>query len=137
MPYNPAQNGVAERMIPTVVESARVTMSHSNLPNQFWAEVVNTSVYIRNRCPTNALDGVTPYECFFKQKPDVGNLHVFGCVGYVHIPDGQRTKLGVKSKKSIFVGYPEGRKDYKLYDSNSRKLIRSRDVVFQERKKVL
>ena len=134
VPYNPAQNGVAERMNRTVMESARAMMSHSNLPNQFWAEAVNTSVYIRNRCPTNALDSVTPYECLFKQKPDVGNLHVFGCVGYVHIPDGQRTKLGVKSTKSIFVGYPEGTKGYKLYDPSSRKFIRSRDVVFQERK---
>ena len=134
VPYNPAQNGVAERMNRTVMESARAMMSHSNLPNQFWAEAVNTSVYIRNRCPTSALDGVTPYECLFKQKPDVGNLHVFGCVSYVHIPDDQRTKLEMKSRKSIFVGYPEGTKGYKLYDPSSRKFIRSRDVIFQERK---
>ena len=134
VPYNPAQNGVAERMNRTVMESARAMMSHSNLPNQFWAEAVNTSVYICNRCPTSALDGVTPYECLFKQKPDVGNLHVFGCVSYVHIPDGQRTKLEGKSRKSIFVGYPEGTKGYKFYDPSSRKFFRSRDVVFQERK---
>ena len=134
VPYNPAQNGVAERMNRTVMESARAMMSHSNLPNQFWVEAVNTSVYIRNRCPTSALDGVTPYECLFKQKPDVGNLHVFGCVSYVHIPDGQRTKLEGKSRKSIFVGYPEGTKGYKFYDPSSRKFFRSRDVVFQERK---
>ena len=134
VPYNPAQNGVAERMNRTVMESARAMMSHSNLPNQFWAEAVSTSVYIHNRCPTSALDGVTPYECLFKQKPDVGNLHVFGCVSYVHIPDGQRTKLEGKSRKSISVGYPEGTKGYKFYDPSSRKFFRSRDVVFQERK---
>ena len=32
VPYNPAQNGVAERMNRTVMESARAMMSHSNLP---------------------------------------------------------------------------------------------------------
>ena len=134
VPYNPAQNGVAERMNRTVMELARTMMSHASLRNQFWAEAVNTSVYIRNRCPTSARDGVTPYECLFKQKPDVGNLHVFGCVSYVHISDGQRTKLEVKSRKSISIGYPEGTKGYKLFDPSSGKFIRSRDVIFQERK---
>ena len=33
VPYNPVQNGVAERMNRTVMESARAMMSHSNLPN--------------------------------------------------------------------------------------------------------
>ena len=65
VPYNPAQNGVAERMNWTVMKSARAKMSHSSLPNQFLAEA---AVYVRNRCrPTSALDGVTPYECLFKQ----------------------------------------------------------------------
>ena len=34
----------------------------------------------------------------------------------------------------MFVGYPEGTKGYKLYDPSTRKFIRSRDVVFVERK---
>ena len=33
VPYNPAQNGVAERMNRTIVESARSMLSHSNLSN--------------------------------------------------------------------------------------------------------
>ena len=41
-PYNPAQNGVAERMNRTVVESARSIISHSKMPNEFWTEAVNT-----------------------------------------------------------------------------------------------
>ena len=65
---------------------------------------------------------------------DVCNLCVFGCFGYEHILDAQRSKLDAKLRRSIFVGYPEGTKDYKLYDPNSKKFIRSRDVVFQERK---
>lgn len=103
------------------------------VPGRFWAEAVNTSVYVRNRSLTSALDGVTPYECLVKQKPDAGNLRVFGCVVYVHIPDGERRKLDAKSRNSIFVGYPEGMKGYKLYDPSSQKFIRSRGVVFQER----
>ncbi|CAB4030416.1 Retrovirus-related Pol poly from transposon TNT 1-94 [Paramuricea clavata] len=109
-------------------------LSHAHIPNEFWAEAVNTSVYVRNRSPTKALNGITPYECLFEKKPDVSNLRVFGCVTYVHIPDNQRKKLDAKSRKSIFMGYPEGVKGYKLYDPVSRKFLGSRDVIFLEKK---
>ena len=50
----------------------------------------------------------------------------------MHVPDSQRKKLDAKSRKAIFVGYPENVKGYKLYDPVSRKFTRSRDVIFQE-----
>ena len=134
IPYNPAQNGVSERMNRTLVESARSMMSHGKLPIEFWAESINTAVYLRNRSPTTSLNGITPYECLFGQKPDVSNLRVFGCVAFAHIPEKQRKKLDEKSHKVVFVGYPEGTKGYKLYDPVTRKFIRSRDVVFLEGK---
>ncbi len=77
----------------TIVESARSMLFHSNTPTELWAEVVNTVVYLRNRSPTTALDGITPYECLFNRKPDVANLRVFGCVAFVHIPVNQRRSL--------------------------------------------
>ena len=115
----------------TVVESARSMLSRSNMPNEFWAEAVNTAVYLQNRSPTTALDGITPYESLFNKKPDVTNLRVFGCVdSYVN----KQTKLNAKSKKVIFVGYPDSIKGYKLFDPVTHKFIRSRDVVFIEGK---
>ena len=53
--YNPAGNGVAERMNRTIVESVRSMLSHSNMSNVFLAEAVNTTFYLRNRSPTIAL----------------------------------------------------------------------------------
>ena len=38
VPHSPQQNGVAEWLNRTLVESARAMLSHSNLPNRFWAE---------------------------------------------------------------------------------------------------
>ena len=88
---------------------------------------------MRNRSSTTALNGVTPYECLFKKKSDVSNLRVFGCVTYVHVPDNQRKKLDAKSRKSIFVGYPEGVKGFKLYDPVTHKFTGSRDVMSLEK----
>ena len=66
----------------TIVESATSMMFHSNLSVNFWAEAVNMAVYLKNRSPTTALDGITPYECLFNRKPDVAHLRVFGCIAF-------------------------------------------------------
>ena len=83
---------------------------------------------------SNCSEWNTPYEILFNTKPDVTNLRVFRCVSYVYVPDNKRTKLEAKSKKVIFVGYPDSTKGYKLFDPVTHKFIRSRDVVFVEGK---
>jgi hypothetical protein len=53
---------------------------------------------------------------------------------YVHIPETERRKLDAKSYKGIFVGYPEGTKGYKIYNINTGKFSRTRNVIFEENK---
>ena len=55
VPHSPEQNGVAERMNRTLMESARSMLSHAGLSNRYWAEAVATAAYIRNRTPTAAI----------------------------------------------------------------------------------
>ena len=43
VPNSPEQNGVAERMNRTLVESARAMISHASLQNSYWAEAVATA----------------------------------------------------------------------------------------------
>ena len=93
VPYNPEQNGTAERMNRTLLESARSIIYHANIPKEFWAEAVSTATYTRNRRPTRSLNNITPFECLFNRKPNVSNLTVFGCVSFTHIPNHQRKKL--------------------------------------------
>ena len=47
IPYSPQQNGVAERMNRTLVESARSMIAHAKLPNIYWAEAISTAVYLQ------------------------------------------------------------------------------------------
>ena len=84
IPKTPEQNGVAERLNRTLVETTRAMLMDADLPHKFWAEAVSTAAYLRNRSPTTATD-VTPHEAWHGQKPRVQHLRVFGCTAYVHI----------------------------------------------------
>jgi hypothetical protein len=102
------------------------------LSNSFWGDAVATSVYILNRCPTSALDMMTPYEAWYEKKPNVNHFRVFGCVAYVHVVDQKRQKLDPKSESCIFVGYSEQSKAYRLYNPLTNSIVVSRDVIFYE-----
>ena len=117
------------------MESARSMLYQSGLHVSFWAEAVSTAVYLRNRSPTSYLRDVTPYERWNKMKPNVKNLKVFWCNAFVHVPhDKRNVKLDKRSTACIFVGYPNESKGYKLYEQESKKMIRSRNVIFLEDK---
>ncbi len=99
---------------------------------EFWGEAVNTTVYIKNRCPTKALHSKTPQEVWSGRKPDVSHLRVFGCKALAHVLDEKRTKFESKSMPCVFLGYYEGTKAYPLMCVKTKRIIKSRDVVFIE-----
>jgi hypothetical protein len=107
-------------------------LNEMNLPNYFWVEAVTTIIYIMNRTPTIVVHGMTPEEKFTGKKPDVSHLRVFGCITYVHVPNEKRSKLDPKAKKCIFIGYSLEQKGYRCFNSSTRKLQMSRDVMFNE-----
>ena len=98
-PNTPEQNGVSESLNRTLIESARSMLIHAKMPSKFWAEAVNTAVYLHNRSPTSPLKEKTPFESWFRKK-------VSGSVCFVHTPVHLRKKLDPKSRKAAFVGYP-------------------------------
>ena len=133
VPHSPEQNGVAERMNRTLMETARSMMAHAGLPERFWAEAVETAAYIRNRTPTTAIkDTKTPMEVWNGNVPNIANMKVFGCMAYAHVPDVQRKKLDKKAVKLRFVGYSIQSKAYRLLDEKTSKIYIRRDVIFNE-----
>ena len=64
IPKNPEQNGVAERMNRTLVETVRSMLSHANLPHKFWGEALSMAAYLRNRSPTKAVNEMTPHKAW-------------------------------------------------------------------------
>ena len=131
-PYTPQQNGVAERLNRTLIEGVRTVLADSKLPHRLWAEALSTALYLRNRSPTEALEGITPYETWSGTKPDVSSLRIFGCSAYAHVPKVERRKLDSKTRKFMLLGYGTNQKGYRLYDLGCMKVIHSRDVVFDK-----
>ena len=71
-----------------------------------------------------------------KEKPVVDYFKVFGCVCYAHVIKDDREKFDAKVKRCIMLGYGTETKAYRLYDLEKKKVIFSRDVVFDETKNV-
>ena len=132
VPKTPEQNGVAERMNRTLVEAVRSMLSDAKLPHRFWAEALSTAAYLLNRSPTTAVKGMTPYEAWTGEKPQVDHLRAFGCRAYAQIPKDERKKLNSKSRKCVLLGYGMEMKGYRLYDPQRQKVFHSRDVIFNE-----
>ena len=55
-----------------------------------------------------------------------------GCIAYAHIPDSQHRKLDKKAQKYRFVDYCRDSKGYRLFDEETRRVVKRRDVVFNE-----
>ena len=131
-PYSPQQNGVFERRNGTLLEMTRSIFKHMNVPNWLWGEAVRHATYLINRVSTRTLEGLVPYESYKGKKPNIDHLRVFGCVGYVKVHKAHLKKLDDRSKALVHLGTEPVSKAYRLLDPATRRVVVSRDVVFDE-----
>lgn len=132
MAYTPQQNGVAERKNRTIMNLVRAILVDKKIPKTFWPEAVQWVNHVLNRSPTLAVKDKTPEEAWSGVKPSVEHFRVFGCVGHVHILNAKRIKLDDKSVSCVLLGMSLESKGYRLYDPIAKKIISSRDVIFEE-----
>ena len=104
-----------------------------NIPNYMWGEAVRHATYLINRVPTRALKNQTPYESLKKRKPSIGHLKVFGCIAHAKIDAAHVRKLDDRSQTLVHLGTEPGSKAYRLYNPTTRRVVVSRDVIFNEK----
>ncbi|GFR51225.1 hypothetical protein Agub_g13600 [Astrephomene gubernaculifera] len=131
-PYSPQQNGSAERLNRTLLESTRALLQDSGMPAKYWPEALVMANALRNAAPV-AGRNKTPRELFYGIKPDVSMFRVFGCEAFVHVPSQQRNKLEPVSRKGTFVGYERGSDAWRVLVDG--RIVVSRNVTFNERKR--
>ncbi|KAG7547574.1 Zinc finger CCHC-type superfamily [Arabidopsis suecica] len=134
-PYSPQQNGVVERRNRTLMDMTRSLLKHMEIPNFLWGEAVRHSTYLINRVATRTLVEKTPYEALKNKKPNIEHLRVFGCICYAKAESAHLKKLDDRSRILVHLGTEPGSKAYRLLDPTRRKIVVSRDVIFDETKK--
>ncbi|UYV73413.1 hypothetical protein LAZ67_10003098 [Cordylochernes scorpioides] len=98
-------------------------------------EAMNTYSYIKNRTPHKRNDKTTPEELFTRKKPTIKHLKVFGCRAEYWIPKIKRYKFEKITKSSIFVGYSNKRKAFRICDPKIYEITETRDASFIEKEK--
>lgn len=102
---------VFEKLNWTLLKKLRSMVSQLTLPYEFWAEVVNTAVYLINNFTSNAINFLTSFELSFKRIVDYNCLRTFFCIPYPFIYKENIIKLNSTFKKCWFFGYANGVKD--------------------------
>ena len=126
----PQQNGVTEHMNRTLLEKVRCMLFNAGLGKEFWAEAITYACHLISRLPSAAIGGKTPFEKWYvKPAEDYGSLYVFDSIAYYHV---RESKLDPRAKKALFMGITSGVKGYHLWCPETRKVIFSRDVTFDE-----
>ncbi|KAL0315509.1 UNVERIFIED_CONTAM: hypothetical protein Sradi_5429100 [Sesamum radiatum] len=92
------------KMSMSLTKRARCSRLNPGLPKSFWEEAVSMACYLINRSPWASLGGKVAEE--MEARPEV--------------------------EQCIFLGYKKGVKGYKFWDPAARKIVISRDAVFDE-----
>lgn len=128
----PQQNGRVERKHRHLLNVAGALLFQAKLPTYFWGEVVLCAAHLINRTLSTILHSQTPYEVLYATLPSYDTLKTFGCLCFAYNQQAKKDKFSSRSRKCIFVGYPFGKKGWKLFDLDTREFFVSRDVKFFE-----
>ena len=130
--HTPQQNGGAERKHRHILNIARALRVQASLPIEYWGEGVLAAAYLINRTPSVVLQNKTPFEILYGHPLSYKHIRVMGCLAYAHNIDHKGDKFTSRSRRCVFLGYPYGKKRWRLFDLEREIVFTSRDVVFQE-----
>ncbi|CAI7806544.1 unnamed protein product, partial [Closterium sp. NIES-53] len=133
VPYNPQQNGVAERFNRTLQEGARTLLGRAGLPDPFWVTALRQVVVVKNRVLATVGDKQwVPYTKWYGSAPAVNMLRTYGCMVVFHVPKEKRGKLEASGRWGVHLGLAKDHKGWLIWDLTSQQLTVSRDVKFLE-----
>jgi hypothetical protein len=73
-----------------------------------------------------------PLFCLLKKPVSIGHLKVVGCKCYATVSTGGE-KLSVRAKQYILVRYNKNPRGYRLWDTDTNRIVVSRNVTLRRR----
>ena len=116
VPYIPEGNAVAERGFGTILGTTRrLLLGAPQLPGRLWGDAFEAAIYVKNRTPTDGLDGKALLEVW-EDKPfgSLPHIHEWGSLVFTHKEARFRpNKLAARAKKAHLVGYNPKSRSYR------------------------
>ena len=73
--------------------------SEVKFPEETWAELISTPIYVLNKTGKSSEAGINPLELWIKRNPRVKHLRIVAFKCYVHVPAQKRHKMDNKAEK--------------------------------------
>lgn len=112
----PKQNSIVERKHQHLLNVAQALLFQSRVPITSWGECILTACHLINRTLSLVVSWQTPFFRLYKENIDYSRLRVFGSLCFVSTSASNRSKFHPRAIPSVFFGYPQGIKGYKLFD---------------------
>jgi hypothetical protein len=84
-------------------------------------------VWIRNRSPAKALDGMTPYEALYGKKPDLKGVREWGSTCWI---TKKTLKIGERAEEGRWIGLNDSSKGHRIYWPTRRTITVEYNVKF-------
>ena len=128
----PQLHGIAENWNRQVFRIANSLLYAARISHVLWASAVAHANYLKNRLPNErTLGKYTSYELFFKRRPRIGDLRVWGCDAYQLLPAGQ-VPGQQNRRRVIYVGHTPDRLGWRVFDPISWKFQVCHELLFDE-----
>ncbi|GJZ09028.1 retrovirus-related pol polyprotein from transposon TNT 1-94, partial [Tanacetum coccineum] len=95
-------------------------------------EAIATACYTQNQSLIHTLHNKTPYELVHDKKPDLSFLRVFVALCYPTNDSEGLGKLKAKADIGFFVHYASNKKGYRIYNKQTRQIMETIHVTFDE-----
>ncbi len=128
---SPLQNGAVEIYNAKLAIRTRTLLFGSGLPAKYWSSALIHAIYLHNRL-VHSVTHLTPFEAYFKVKPDLLCLKTFGSRVCVKRSGDRCSKLDRHDFKGLFLGYTATDQNIIYLDLDSGRVKTSHHAQFDE-----
>lgn len=97
-----------------------------------WDKFYMTASHLQNKTTTCSLEGTTPWEQWYEQKPDYSYMWEISCKVFILIQNKHNPKIYERSIECVLIGYDNSSKKYRCYHRETKRVFSSYHVQFLE-----